>query len=85
MAEHRTAPGAVATASAAHEVLLDASENFWLSSWLKNQIKELQVDGVGRRPWRVSSGLKSEDNLWSILLKPATVSRPSRRRTGNAC
>jgi alkyl sulfatase BDS1-like metallo-beta-lactamase superfamily hydrolase len=33
-------------AIAAHETLLDASENFWLSSWLKNQIKELQIDEV---------------------------------------
>jgi hypothetical protein len=46
MAEHRTAPGALATASAAHESLLDASENFWLSCWLKNQIKELQINEV---------------------------------------
>ena len=34
--------GAVAQQIAAHEGLLSDSENFWLSSWLKNQIKILQ-------------------------------------------
>ena len=35
-------PGAVTAALAAHEALLQDSTNFWLSSWLKNQIKLLQ-------------------------------------------
>jgi alkyl sulfatase BDS1-like metallo-beta-lactamase superfamily hydrolase len=35
-------PGAVTAALAAHEALLYDSANFWLSSWLKNQIKLLQ-------------------------------------------
>ena len=34
--------GAVAVAIAAHEGLLSDSENFWLSSWIKSQIKILQ-------------------------------------------
>ena len=34
--------GAVAVAITAHEGLLSDSENFWLSSWLKSQIKILQ-------------------------------------------
>ena len=34
--------GAVAQQIAAHEGLLSDSENFWLSSWLRNQIKILQ-------------------------------------------
>jgi alkyl sulfatase BDS1-like metallo-beta-lactamase superfamily hydrolase len=35
-------PAAVTAALAAHEALLQDSANFWLSSWLKNQIKLLQ-------------------------------------------
>lgn len=35
-------PGAVTAALLAHEALLHDSANFWLSSWLKNQIKLLQ-------------------------------------------
>jgi alkyl sulfatase BDS1-like metallo-beta-lactamase superfamily hydrolase len=35
-------PGAVTAALVAHEGLLHDSANFWLSSWLKNQIKRLQ-------------------------------------------
>ena len=40
---HRQAPGVLAAAIAAHEGLLQDSVNFWLSSWLKNQIKLLQA------------------------------------------
>jgi len=43
LGQEHSAPGAVAVAIAAHENLLAASENFWLSSWLKNQIKELRA------------------------------------------
>ncbi len=35
-------PGAAATALAAHQGLLEKSANFWLSAWLKNQIRLLQ-------------------------------------------
>jgi alkyl sulfatase BDS1-like metallo-beta-lactamase superfamily hydrolase len=41
-AHQRPSSGAVAVAIAAHEGLLSDSENFWLSSWLKSQIKLLQ-------------------------------------------
>jgi alkyl sulfatase BDS1-like metallo-beta-lactamase superfamily hydrolase len=41
--QHGQAPGAVAAAIAVHENLLAGSENFWLSSWLKNQIKQLRA------------------------------------------
>jgi alkyl sulfatase BDS1-like metallo-beta-lactamase superfamily hydrolase len=43
---HRQAPEAVMAAIAAHEGLLSDSSNFWLSSWLKNQIKLLQSQAV---------------------------------------
>ena len=43
MPVQRQAPEAVSAAIAAHEGLLSDSENFWLSSWLKNQIKLLQA------------------------------------------
>lgn len=36
-------PDAVRAAITAHEGLLQGSANFWLSSWLKNQIKRLQA------------------------------------------
>ncbi|HEY6131036.1 MAG TPA: MBL fold metallo-hydrolase [Halioglobus sp.] len=39
----RHAPGAVTAALAAHNALLQDSENFWLSAWLKNQIRLLQA------------------------------------------
>ena len=39
---HRQLPAAVSAAIAAHEKLLEDSKNFWLSSWLKNQIKLLE-------------------------------------------
>ena len=39
-------PDALRAAIAAHEGLLEGSANFWLSSWLKNQIKLLQVKVV---------------------------------------
>ena len=42
--EQRQIPEAVSAAIAAHEGLLQNSENFWLSSWLKNQIKLLQTN-----------------------------------------
>jgi len=35
--------GALTQSLAAHEVLLEQSENFWLSSWLKNQTEQLQA------------------------------------------
>jgi len=38
-------PAAVALAIEAHEKLLSASENFWLSAWLKQQISLLQKRG----------------------------------------
>ena len=41
--QHQQLPGAISAAIAAHENLLRDSENFWLSSWLKNQIKLLQA------------------------------------------
>ena len=44
--EQRQMPEAVSAAIAAHEGLLQDSENFWLSSWLKNQIKQLQTDSI---------------------------------------
>jgi activator of 2-hydroxyglutaryl-CoA dehydratase len=40
--QHGHIPGAVTAALLAHEALLRDSANFWLSSWLKNQIKLLQ-------------------------------------------
>jgi alkyl sulfatase BDS1-like metallo-beta-lactamase superfamily hydrolase len=40
--QHGQIPGAVTAALLAHEALLRDSANFWLSSWLKNQIKLLQ-------------------------------------------
>ena len=42
--EHRKVPGAIAAAIAAHEGLLQDSDNFWLSSWLEHQIKQLEMD-----------------------------------------
>ncbi len=42
-AHQRPSSGAVAVAIAAHEGLLGDSENFWLSSWLKSQIKRVEV------------------------------------------
>jgi alkyl sulfatase BDS1-like metallo-beta-lactamase superfamily hydrolase len=39
-------PAAVSAAIAAHEKLLQDSANFWLSSWLKNQIKQLSAQLV---------------------------------------
>jgi alkyl sulfatase BDS1-like metallo-beta-lactamase superfamily hydrolase len=38
-------PAAVTAAIAAHQGLLEDSVNFWLSAWLKNQIKLLQSTG----------------------------------------
>jgi hypothetical protein len=43
---HRQAPDAVTASIAAHEGLLSDSANFWLSSWLKNQIKLLQAQAA---------------------------------------
>jgi alkyl sulfatase BDS1-like metallo-beta-lactamase superfamily hydrolase len=40
--QNRELPVAVSAALAAHEKLLRDSTNFWLSSWLKNQIKRLK-------------------------------------------
>ena len=37
----RRAPDAVEVASTAHQSLLEASDNFWLSSWLRNQVRLL--------------------------------------------
>lgn len=45
----REAPGnarARETAKAAHEALLEESENFWLSAWLRHQIKTLDDGGA---------------------------------------
>lgn len=42
LSQHGKLPGAVAAAIAAHGKLLEDSENFWLSSWLNNQIKILE-------------------------------------------
>ena len=39
--EQRQMPNARAVALAAHQALLQDSDNFWLSAWLKNQIKVL--------------------------------------------
>ena len=39
--QHQQLPGAISAAIAAHENLLSDSENFWLSSWLNNQVKLL--------------------------------------------
>jgi hypothetical protein len=39
-------PEAVLAAIVAHEGLLEGSANFWLTSWLKNQIKRLQAKVV---------------------------------------
>jgi alkyl sulfatase BDS1-like metallo-beta-lactamase superfamily hydrolase len=39
----REAPGAVAAAIEAHTALLQDSDNFWLSSWLKNQLRLLEA------------------------------------------
>ena len=44
--DQRQMPEAVSAAIEAHEGLLEDSENFWLSSWLKNQIKLLQADNA---------------------------------------
>ena len=44
--KHRKAPGAVTAAIQAHEGLLQGSENFWLSSWLNNQISLLQAESA---------------------------------------
>jgi alkyl sulfatase BDS1-like metallo-beta-lactamase superfamily hydrolase len=44
--QDREVPAAVSAALAAHENLLQASANFWLSSWLKNQIKQLNATAV---------------------------------------
>jgi alkyl sulfatase BDS1-like metallo-beta-lactamase superfamily hydrolase len=41
--EQRRVPEAVTAAIAAHEGLLQDSANFWLSSWLQNQIKLLKA------------------------------------------
>ena len=43
LSQHPDDAGALAAAIAAHEQLLQDSENFWLSAWLKNQIKLLQA------------------------------------------
>ena len=37
----RRAPDAIEVASTAHQSLLEASDNFWLSSWLRNQVRLL--------------------------------------------
>jgi alkyl sulfatase BDS1-like metallo-beta-lactamase superfamily hydrolase len=39
--EHRDVPGVKEAAIEAHQVLARESENFWLTSWLNNQVKEL--------------------------------------------
>jgi alkyl sulfatase BDS1-like metallo-beta-lactamase superfamily hydrolase len=44
--QDRELPVAVNAALAAHEKLLQDSANFWLSSWLKNQIKQLNATAV---------------------------------------
>ena len=41
---HRTAPGALSAAIQAHQGLLQDSENFWLSSWLQQQITLLRAE-----------------------------------------
>lgn len=43
---HRQLPQAVNASIAAHQGLLGDSDNFWLSSWLKNQIKLLQAEAA---------------------------------------
>ena len=43
---HRQLPDAVLAAIAAHEGLLQDSTNFWLSSWLQNQIKLLRAQAA---------------------------------------
>lgn len=43
---HRQLPQAVSASIAAHKGLLGESDNFWLSSWLKNQIKLLQAQAA---------------------------------------
>jgi alkyl sulfatase BDS1-like metallo-beta-lactamase superfamily hydrolase len=42
----RPVPEAITVALAAHNGLLKESANFWLSSWLKNQIRLLQSQGA---------------------------------------
>ncbi len=42
----RPVPEAITAALAAHEGLLCESDNFWLSSWLKNQIRLLQASSA---------------------------------------
>lgn len=42
----RQVPGAITAALAAHQGLLQDSANFWLSSWLSNQIRLLQSQGA---------------------------------------
>jgi len=43
LSQQHPVPGAVTAAIAAHEGLLQDSVNFWLSSWLRHQIKLLQA------------------------------------------
>jgi alkyl sulfatase BDS1-like metallo-beta-lactamase superfamily hydrolase len=44
--EYRQAPDGISVAIEAHQGLLRESDNFWLSSWLSNQIKLLQADAL---------------------------------------
>lgn len=44
--EHAQFPGVIAAAVSVHESLLQSSENFWLSSWLQNQVTLLQAQGA---------------------------------------
>jgi alkyl sulfatase BDS1-like metallo-beta-lactamase superfamily hydrolase len=46
MPEYRQAPDGISAAIEAHQGLLRESDNFWLSSWLSNQIKLLQADAL---------------------------------------
>ena len=43
LSQQQDLPAAVSAAIAAHENLLQGSENFWLSSWLNNQVKLLEA------------------------------------------